>query len=102
MSAAEYWDALERLLAAEWAKDVPDKLIEKGWAPEANLTALAELVADHDGQYSEDDNEWDSYCICGKWLERDCYEWPDHFSSVLEDSGLLSPGEPWLEDQENP
>lgn len=95
MSACEYWDALERLLSEEWNKDVADKLIEKGWAPIENRAALTELMSDHDGEYSEDDNEWDTWCICGKWLERDNYEWPDHMSSVLEDSGLLTPGEPW-------
>lgn len=93
--SSEYWDALERLLSEERYGDVPDELIEKGWAPEQNRAALAELMGDHDGEYSEDDNEWDTYCICGKWLERDTYEWPDHMSSVLEDSGLLTPGEPW-------
>lgn len=95
MSASEYWDAMERMLAEEWATEVPDRLIGNGWAPAENRDALAELISDHDGQYAEDDDEWNYYCICGKWLERNTYEWPDHMSSVLEDSGLLTPGEPW-------
>ena len=95
MSASEYWDGLQRLIAEEWPSVLVDTLIEKGWAPETSRAALVELVSDHDSEYSEDDNEWDTYCVCGKWLERDNYEMPNHVSAVLEDSGLLTPGEPW-------
>lgn len=93
MSASEHWDALERMLADEISLTVPDKLIENGWAPAENRTALVDLMAEHDGVYFYEDDE--DRCKCGKWIEWDQYEWPNHMSAVLEDSGLLAPGEPW-------
>jgi hypothetical protein len=97
MSAWEYWDALERMLSEEISLTVADKLIENGWAPAENQAALSALMAEHDGVYCYDDDE--DRCKCGKWIEWDHYEWPDHMSSVLEDSGLLTPGRPWDTDQ---
>lgn len=93
VSASEYWDALERLLSEEISFTVPDRLVELGWAPAENLHALLDLMAEHDGVYCYEDDE--DRCKCGKWIEWDHYEWPDHVSSVLEDSGLLMPGRPW-------
>lgn len=97
MSAWEYWDALERMLSEETSLSVPDKLIENGWAPAGNLATLAALMAEHDGVYCYDGDE--DRCKCGKWIECNQYEWPDHVSSVLEDSGLLATGRPWEADQ---
>lgn len=97
---SSYWDQLERLLAAEWTAEIPDAIIDKGWAPIENRDALTELLTEHDGEYAEDEHdEWNTYCKCGKWLERDSYEWPDHVSSVLENSGLLvAEEELWKDD----
>ena len=99
MSASEYWDALEWLLSDEISSSVPDALIAKGWAPEENLHPLLDLMAKHDGVFCYEDDE--DRCKCGKWIEWDQYEWPDHMSAVLEDSGLLTPGEPWRSTEED-
>lgn len=85
MSAYEYWTPLERLLDE---RNTPEDLITGGWAREENRDALVALFTEHDGVYGYDDDE--DRCKCGKWIEWDHYEWPDHMSSVLEDSGLLS------------
>ena len=91
-----YWDALERELSnSDGPADAADRIITKGWAPEANRTELTELLADHWDTYAEDS---DYGCECGKWLERDNYEQPDHQSAILEHSQLLTPGRPWMHD----
>lgn len=92
----EYWSPFQRFLHDVWGeKDAAGQLIEAGYAPPENRGQLAEVLSDHDNTYIEDDSEWDFYCVCGKWLERDQYEMPDHLSSILEDSGLLLPEDQW-------
>jgi hypothetical protein len=96
---SSYWDALERALSeSPTAESATDTIIDKGWAPETSRAELVSLLGDHWDTHVEDDSEWDYYCQCGKWLERDNYEEPDHQSSLLEDTDLLTPGRPW-EDQ---
>lgn len=94
---SSYWDALERCLSnAIDPEDAANKIITNRWAPEANHGALKELLGSHWDTYIEDpDDDWNYYCQCGKWLERDYYEQPDHQSTVLEGSELLTPGRPW-------
>lgn len=95
-NAAEYWGPLERLLSEWWNPFGPhmfiDKLIEAGWAPAENKTEIQELLAEHGSSWSRPDDDYDSDCDCGKWLEGGYYELPDHQASVLEDSGLLTIG----------
>lgn len=95
-----YWDALERELSNSFdPADAANRIITKGWAPENNRAALTELLTEHWETYIEDpDDDWDYYCQCGKWLERDNYEQPDHQSSILEDTELLATGQPWATD----
>jgi hypothetical protein len=94
---SSYWDALERALSeAAGAEDATATIISNGWAPETSRAGIKSLLDDHWGTYAEDDNEWDYYCVCGKWLERDTYDMPDHQSSLLEDTDLLTPGRPWI------
>jgi hypothetical protein len=99
MASWEYWSPLERLLCDVWGdptERAADKLIERGWAPSENRAAIAELLMEHrDARGGEDD--YTSYCDCGKWIEHGYYEMPDHQSKVLQDSGLLAPDEPWFQ-----
>ena len=99
----EYWSPLERLLCDAWdvwgnpTERAADKLIERGWAPSENRAAIAELLAKHRRAWAGED-EYTSYCDCEKWIEHDYYDMPDHQSDVLEDSGLLAPDRPWLQE----
>jgi hypothetical protein len=89
MSASEYWGPLENLLS-EWGHlQAPRELVAQGWAPAENLDALTALMAEHDGVYCFEGDE--DRCKCGKWIEWDHYEWEDHASAMLRDSGLLIP-----------
>jgi len=96
---SSYWDNLERFLNEHQFEDaavIADGLITQGWAPEVSRDGLRNFFLDHDEtRVYDDDLDGDSHCKCGKWLERDDYEWPDHVSSVLEDTDLLTPGRPW-------
>ena len=97
--ASEFWGPLQWLLSDNWTDLVPEKLIEAGWASPENRQAIAELLSDHDSQYCEEGDSYDSYCKCGKWLEAGYFEAPDHQADILEDSGLLVSGEPWNAEQ---
>ena len=89
---SEYWTPLERLLAQDTAVvdpkwEIPRMLVEQHYVLPENEQAVRELLAEH--RYGWSESEYDDYCTCGKWLERDNYELPDHQSSVLEDAGLI-------------
>ena len=89
-------DALERLLAAtDGAEATADAIIQSGWAPPANRAQMIELLAEHQSAEGGDGGDYDYYCECGKWLEWDIYDMPDHVSSILESANLLAPGRPW-------
>jgi hypothetical protein len=93
---SSYWDSLEKLLAAtDGAEATADAIIQNGWAPYENRTQLIELLAEHQSTEGGDGGDYDYYCECGKWLEWDIYDMPDHVSSLLEDADLLTPGRPW-------
>jgi len=97
---SSYWDALEQLLSDTWgdgAEATTDAIIENGWAPAENRQPLIELLAEHQNSWAGD-GDYDNHCDCGKWLEYDNYEMPDHQSSLLEDTNLLTPGRPWATD----
>jgi len=91
---SEYWTPLEQLLAQDTAVvnpsvEIPRMLVAQHFVAPENESAVRELLAEHSDTYVEDDSEYDYYCQCGKWLERDQYELPDHQSTVLDDAGLL-------------
>lgn len=93
MSASEYWDKAEWLMnehyqdGPSWRYDLVSALIDIGWVkPNDRMAVLIEL-AKHDQVWAREDIDAD--CKCGKWLEENAYEWPDHFSTVLGDLGLL-------------
>ena len=94
MSASEYWSPLEHILSQDTAvlhpeTEIPDMLIRERYVAEVNRQAVTELLAQH--QYGWSETDYDHYCQCGKWLEYDHYELPDHQSAVLEDAGLILP-----------
>lgn len=94
-----YWDDLEKLLnehGADEPADAADAIIANGWAPEANRQAITDLLSEHWATETyDDDGDHDYHCQCGKWLEWDTYDLPDHQSSILEHTDLLTPGRPW-------
>ena len=92
MSASEYWDELENALNdSETPDDAAALIIREGWAPESSRAQIVELLTAHWSTYAEDpDSEWDYYCQCGKWLEWDCYELPNHQSALLIDADYLN------------
>lgn len=92
----EYWTPLERLLAQDSAvvdpvTEIPRMLVEQHFVAPENEQAARELLTMHVYGWSE--TEYDDYCACGKWLERDYYEMPDHQAAVLDDAGLILPEE---------
>ncbi|MFE2998686.1 hypothetical protein ACFXG4_27250 [Nocardia sp. NPDC059246] len=85
MSAWEYWDKAEALMAEYRflsAGELADELVDAGYILTANRDAVAEEIAKHDAVYCRED--YDADCKCGKWLEDDEYEWPDHMGDVLD------------------
>lgn len=88
-NASEYWNPLKWLISYTWDAELPDKLIERGWVDPEKKAEVAEILKEHEGTWAEDD--YNSHCQCGKWLEHGYYEHPDHLADVLEDSGLLLP-----------
>ncbi|MFC8531903.1 hypothetical protein [Nocardia sp. NPDC057227] len=84
MSAWEYRSKAAALLTEEQAstpEEIAGELIGAGYVQPVDRAAVAEELAKHDGIYLEDDTE---YCECGKWLEREQYEWPDHVEDMLD------------------
>jgi hypothetical protein len=85
VSASEYWSKAEALLAEHQsftADEIADELSEARYILPADRDAVAEAITPHDAIYVEDDV--DAHCKCGKWLESNYYEWPDHMGSVLD------------------
>lgn len=93
MSAWEYWSKAEALLAEHQSlspDEIADELVEAGYILPADRDTVAEVVSGHDAVYGREDDDLD--CKCGKWLEHDYYEWPDHMGSVL-DQWITQAGE---------
>lgn len=85
MSAYEYWSKAEALMADYQGYDtdlLAGALAEAGYILPADRDVVAEEITAHDGIYGRDDGDAD--CKCGKWLEYDQWEWPDHMGDVLE------------------
>jgi hypothetical protein len=85
MSASEYWSKAEALMAEYRfldAGEIADELADAGFILATDRNAVAEEITAHDAVYSRED--FDADCKCGKWLEDDAYEWPDHMGSVLD------------------
>lgn len=84
MSAWEYWNKAEKLMA-EYRHlepgEIADELVDAGYTLAANRDAVAEAITAHDTAYSREGCDAD--CKCGKWLEDNYYEWPDHLGDVL-------------------
>lgn len=96
MSASEYWTPLEQLLSQNTAvvdpdTEIPHMLVEQHFIHPDNEQTARELLREH--QYGWSETDYDEYCTCGKWLERDQWELPDHQSAVLDDAGLILPEE---------
>lgn len=84
--ASEYWGPLERLLSERTAvlhpdTEIPDRLTAEGFVAAESRAAVTELLAEHQDGWSETD--YDSYCKCGKWLERGYYELENHQADVI-------------------
>ncbi|WP_330253110.1 hypothetical protein OG874_00395 [Nocardia sp. NBC_00565] len=85
MSASEHWSKAETLMAEHQyltAAEIADELASAGYILTADRNAVAEEITAHDAVYARED--FDADCKCGKWLEDDAYEWPDHIGSVLD------------------
>lgn len=83
--SAEYWTKAETLMAEHQyltAGEIADELTKAGYILPADRNEVTEEIPDHDAVYRRED--FDADCKCGKWLEDDNYEWPDHMGSVLE------------------
>lgn len=86
MSASEYWSKAEALMAEYQfltPGEIADELAAAGYILAADRNTVAEEITAHDVVYSREDDDAD--CKCGKWLEHNYYEWPDHMGSVLDD-----------------
>lgn len=84
MSAWEYWSKAEALMAEnQFLKpaEIADELVDAGYVLAADRDAVAAEITNHDAVYTYEDD--DPHCKCGKWIEPDQYEWPDHMGSVL-------------------
>lgn len=91
---SEHWTSLEQLLSQDTAVvnpsvEIPRMLVDQHYVLPADEQSARDLLAVHSDTYVEDDGEYDYYCQCGKWLERDQYDLPDHQAAVLEDAGLI-------------
>lgn len=65
------------------AGEIADELATAGYILTADRDTVAEQIGAHDAVYPREDFNAD--CKCGKWLEDNAYEWPDHMGSVLDD-----------------
>lgn len=84
MSAWEYWSKAEALMDEYRflnASELADELAQAGYILRADEQTVAGTITAHDAVYSRED--FDADCKCGKWLEDDEYEWPDHMGDVL-------------------
>lgn len=86
MSAWEYRSKAEELIAEHRfldAGELADELVEAGFILPGDRDTVAQEIGPHDTAYSRED--FDADCKCGKWLEDDEYEWPDHLGDVLDE-----------------
>ena len=85
MTASESWSKAEAHMADYRFLDpgeLAGELAEAGYILTADRDAVAAAIADHNAVYCREDFGAD--CKCGKWLEDDEYEWPDHMGDVLD------------------
>lgn len=85
MSAYEYRSKAEALLSEYRFLDpaeLAEELAGEGFILAADRQAVAEEITAHNAVYRRED--FDADCECGKWLEDDEYEWPDHMGDVLD------------------
>jgi hypothetical protein len=85
MSASEYWSKAESLLAEYQflsAAELAEELTDAGYILATDRDTVAKEITAHDTVYCREDDDAD--CKCGKWLEHNYYEWPDHLGSVLD------------------
>jgi hypothetical protein len=85
VSAWEYRSKAENLMAEYRflaAGELADALAESGYILTSDRDAVAEAIIGHDAVYY--DGDIDPHCKCGKWLEDDEFEWPDHMGDVLD------------------
>ncbi|WP_280317283.1 hypothetical protein [Nocardia wallacei] len=85
MSAWEYRSKAEELMAEYRFLDpseLAEELADAGYIQQADQEAATEAIGAHYAVHCYDDD--DPHCQCGKWLEDDEYEWPDHIGDVLD------------------
>jgi hypothetical protein len=85
VSASEHWTRAEALLYEYRFLDpggIADELVRAGFTLAADRDTVAAEIANHDAVYRRED--FDADCKCGKWLEDNAYEWPDHMGTVLD------------------
>jgi hypothetical protein len=64
------------------AAELADELLEAGYILAADRDTVATEIGVHDAVYVFEDDA--PHCKCGKWLEDNEYEWPDHVGDVLD------------------
>lgn len=85
MSASEHWTKAEVLMYERQflaPSELADELAAGGYILATDRNAVASEITSHDAVYARED--FDADCKCGKWLEDNQYEWPDHMGSVLD------------------
>ncbi|WP_227979955.1 hypothetical protein [Nocardia spumae] len=86
MSAWEYRSKAEALMADNQflaADELADELVEAGYISAADRDTVAQEITGHNTVYVPEGDE--PHCKCGKWLEDDHFEWPDHMGDVLDE-----------------
>lgn len=87
MSAWEYRSKAEALMAEYRfldASELADELVDVGYILAADRIVAIEEILAHDASAVRSREDFDADCKCGKWLEDDEYEWPDHMGDVLD------------------
>lgn len=87
MSAYEYRSKAEALMAEYRfldAGELADELVDEGYILATDRTVVMEEILAHDASAVRSREDFDADCKCGKWLEDEEYEWPDHMGDVLE------------------
>lgn len=70
---------------------VIDRLVSAGFIKLSDSVWVREELEPHWGtELYPDDGDYDSHCVCGKWLEAEYYEWDHHVAVVLDDLGVLA------------
>lgn len=90
MSASEFWSKAERCMSEnQFDDDLAQTLVDEGYVLPEHHDVVNRELSKHSNVYPED--EYNSHCECGKWLEIGYYEWPDHVGDVL-DEWITKPG----------